>query len=524
MMAAGETWHERWRGAAIALFALVTSAVFVYRQGMAEPDAVVMAAGMAMGMGANGDFSDALLYGRHLSPGMYFIVRALYPLFFDFPAHMMGFLNGLSIVCFAGLAWLLYRLFRASMTPTAATAALLILVTTPLVWEAGTSFHPLIPATFLLAASALAWRRYDAPRPRVAWLVASALMAALALVIRVEIVWVMPAALTAVLARPGRARRVVALCAVFVVAGVVYAAVLQLTAGERAPAQSLRNYASLIHGMYASSFSLRSLTRTGTWMVLGMGAATLAAVAYVLLRFLETRRRSAGDEARTTTARVIIALVWILPAVLFWLPQPTPILRHYFVSTIGLAWLAGCLVPHAWSARRVYLVALAVVAVNLALPEAGYRLYNRAHPEAPKTANGAFFYYHQQIETRITRQRDMARAVIDEMFAAGSPGAFAQVDWEGYAYVVYALYTRAPDAERITGMHPAPHTTYYVYRSEGAELRLMQTVGLARGIGKDAVATAATQATADGLPLFLSRDALLAGIDPAALGPGVVVY
>jgi hypothetical protein len=521
----GEPGNERLRAASIALFAFAMGAAFVYRQGMAEPDSVVMAAGMAMGMGTEAQFGDALLYGRQVSPGMYFVARALYPLFFDTTAHLMGFLNWLSIASFAGLAWLLYRFFRSSMTPTAATAALLVLVTTPLVWESSTYFHPLVPAAFLLAASALAWRRFDAAQTRIAWLVPCALLAALALVIRVEIVWGVPAALVAILAKPGRVRRLAAFAAVAAVSVAAYAVVSRLIAGEASSAgHSLRSYASMIHGMYAWSASLGAMKRSVPWMVMGMGVATLAAVGLALANFLTARRNGTGDETRATTTRIVVALVWVLPAIAFWLPQPTPILRHYFLSAIGLAWLAGCLVPREWSPRRIYLVALAIAVLNLALPEAAYRAYNRANADAPKTANGAFFYYHAQTEARIARQRTMARQVMETMQAAGSPGAFAQVDWEGYAYMAYEIYTRAPDARRITYTHLAPRTAYYVFRSDGAELRLIQTVGLARGAGKDAVTTTATEAAASGLTLFLSRDALLAGIDPASLAPGVVVY
>jgi len=522
----GDDRKSEWlRGASIALLALATRAAFVYRQGMAEPDSVVMAAGMAMGMGTETQFGDALLYGRQVSPGMYFVARALYPLFFDSPAHLMGFLNWLSIASFAGLAWLLYRFFRGAMDPTTATAALLVLVTTPLVWESSTYFHPLVPAAFLLAGSALAWRRFDAAALRIAWLLPSALLAALALVIRVEIVWVVPAALAAIMVEPGRARRLVAFAVVAAVSVAAYAVVSRLIAGEASSAgHSLRSYASMIHGMYAWSASLGAMKRSVPWMVMGMGVATLAGMGVTLANFFARRHNLTSDEGSATTARVIVALLWILPAIAFWLPQPTPILRHYFLSAIGLAWLAGCLVPKAWSPRRIYATALAIAALNLALPEAAYRVYNGSHPDAPKTANGAFFYYHAQTEARIARQRTMARQVMETMQEAGSPGVFAQVDWEGYACVVYELYTRAPDARRITGTHPVPNTTYYVFRSNGAELRLMQTVGLARGAGKDAVATTAAEAAADGLPLFLSRDALIAGIDPASLAPDAVVY
>lgn len=501
----------------LAALVLATRIPFVYQAGMGEPDSVAMAAGMAKGMTTAADIGDTFVYGRQVSAGMYLFTGFVYPKLFADPRHLIAFLNWLSVASFALMMWPLYALFRRSMPAHAAALAVLLAAFSPLIWESSTYFHPLVPASLLLLVSLVCARRIGRSTRGIAFLALTAIAASAAFLIRTEVIFVVPALLVGPLLSKRKLRNTVLACGLGAWTALAYVAVQRLLPGAvETSTHNIASYVRMMWELYSVGFSIPGLTRSVTWAVLGIGVGGLAAAAWGLLVWF--RRRPVGG------GELITALVWVLPAVLFWLPQPTPILRHYFLSTFGVAWLVGALVLSRLSARRAAAVAAAVALASIVIPEAAYRSYNATHPESAKEPHGAFFYYHGRTGARIARYRGLARDLVAAVRNT-PPGAAVQVGWEGYAYVLDEMYTDTRGAARLSRVRDNPNVTYDRYSFEGGELRLIQAIRLTEGapptvIVRDLV----TRAHAEGFRVFLPAEVGAVGLSSDGLGFDVTTY
>ena len=435
--------RERYQLWLLVLLAVVTRALFIYRSGAPEPDTVAMIAGMAMGMSGHVSAGDALLYGRAVNPGMHMLAVRLFPLFLG-PQHLLPFLNWLTVACASLTLLPFYSLIRPYLSHRVALASLVLWILTPIVWESGTFYHPLVPAMLLLLLALVLARHIDSTARGISAFVLVTLLASLAFLVRVEVFFVWPGLLALTLTSRRRGRDTSILLAVSVIVGLIYM-VEARGVGSSAGSPSTAGFVKTASGLYTSTFNLRGLPRSATWMVLGMGVMTLAACVWGM------RRRPDGN-ARLLTA----ALAWSLPSMIFWLPQPTPINRHYLLATMGIVVVLGVLLLSRVSARRLMALTIGVASLNLLVPDLAYRTYNARH--VPKTAHGSFFYYHSMASRQIeTDARDAQR--IATCNTAGttqsSPRSCALVHWEEFAHVAYAL---SVNGRRVT---PGPVTTVF---------------------------------------------------------------
>ncbi len=511
---------------ALMLLVLATRVVFMYRGGMPEPDSVVMAAGMAKALAPGIGVGDATLYGRQLSPAMYAFTDIVYPLLFKSPAHMIAFLNWLGVLATSVLVWPLFVLLRTHMPRHAAVGTVLMVAFSPVVWEWGTYFHPLGPACLLLfLAMRCAMGVGRSPRG-LGWCAGMLIASAAALAIRVDVLSVAPAILIwAVLSPTGRRRNVLLVLTSLVFSIGCYLLVLgAMPDSSDANAHGLGSYTTMLRNMYVHSFSLSGLTRSVTWAVLAMGAGAIIAALVGLVRYLTSLRARASRRWSSRHARVVAGLVWVLPALLFWLPQPTPIMRHYVLPSIGIAWLVGYLVLRHMSPRRSFAVAMTIIAVGLLVPEAAYRSYNAAHPDDVKWPHGSFFYQQQFQRERITRHASMATDVLTAATSDGN-GAAVLVDWTGYAYVLYEMYTGPGDVEKVSQTRDNPNVSEERFSLERGTLRVVHGIRLTP---ESSPALAARRhlvdAQRDGLRVFVPGEAAAAGLSAGGLGFDVFTY
>jgi hypothetical protein len=332
----------------LALIAFLARALFIYRDAMPDPDALMMAAGMALDM--NGDLpgGDALLYGRHVSPGYAFLVRAVYPLFFDDASSIVACLNWSTAILSALTASTMFLLARRYLARAAAAAAAAIWIGNPVAWESGTYFHTVVPSTlFLLVAMLLAFR-IGRSRRGVAYYVATVLCAVAAFLTRTEIVFAGAALLLWTLTSKRARRDTLVLVSMAAIVLAVYALVLAAIARESTlPSGGFHAYTS----WYAASFSPRGLDRSAVWAAFSIGIASVAAVLVAMVR----RRGTLYASGRGRLA--MFACAWALPSVLFWMLTPVPILRHFYVATVGSRgwWESSCcrtrVAPVRWPLR-----------------------------------------------------------------------------------------------------------------------------------------------------------------------------
>jgi hypothetical protein len=360
---------------------------------------------------------------------MHLLAVRIFPLFLG-PRDLLPFLNWLTVAC-ASLSLLpFYALIRPHLGHRIAIACLVLWMLAPIVWEAGTFYHPLIPAMFLLLlALVLARRIARTGRGGIAFVLV-ALLSSVAFLVRVEICFVWPGLLAWTLTSRRRWRDTGILLCVSIMVGITYLLESRGVASSGASPTAM-GFVKSTSGLYTSAFNLRGLPRSMTWMILGVGVMTLAACVAGILK------KPAGN-SRLLTA----ALCWSVPSIIFWLPQPTPINRHYLLATMGIVVVLGILVLSRLTGRRLVAAILTIGAFNLAVPDVAYRLYNAAHTGGPKTAHGSFFYFHstaaRQIEKDAHDAQRISTCAISGM-TESAPRSCALVRWEEFAHVAYEL-------------------------------------------------------------------------------------
>lgn len=491
---------------------LITRYAFLCRGGMGEPDSVVMAAGMAQWMSSHGSFGEAFLYGRQMNPGVYFIFRFLYPVFFHDPSHVIGFLNWFNLLCASLLSAVLYFVARKLFDRWVASACCLIVLFSPLVWEVGTYFHPVVAAALLLFLSYLAWCRISRTLAGIVFYVLACILFAAAMIVRIEVVFVVPAVIVgALVSRKGSVRKAL-LFGILLVAEIAYAAVLRTVSHQATMAHSgFSQYAwARIEG-YFVSMTPAAIARTSIWASFGIGVATsflgLCAIVSMLIRRARAPMTLPGGRHAPADGRaLLVALIWILPSLVFWLPVPGPIVSHYFFVTLGAGWLIGEGFLRGTSPWRGASLTAAVIALNLLVPEIGYGFYNAHYPGSSKYPNGSFFLGHRAIERQISTYADLQSKFLAALRDKEHPrGVFVAGNWETYGYVNYAM-AQAGRFERPPGFAFDRGVTTRTYWIEGREVRLALVTWYTNNPAIELLFGSVRQAESDDFLIFLPTE------------------
>jgi hypothetical protein len=505
MHESGTTTKRRLKRAAFLLglgtIVLATRLALLYRHGSPEPDSLAMATGMTMALHGAIPWRDAFLYGREGSPGMFLVGRFVYPVFFREPGHLLPFLNAVTVLASVAMVWPAYAIARRFGSAWTAAALVLIAMVAPAVWELSTYFHPTVPAVALLLFAIHAGLDGGGSRASVVRSIAAVVLGAAAVLCRVHMLFALPGLIVAACLSTRRGRNLFLLATALALAGVGYA-VLQTAVAkpESGASRGVVQYASMIVGMYAHGFSMAGLSRTVVWTVSGLGVATVAAIPWTLVA-----GRKPGDRGDRSRHAALIGIAWALPSLLFWLPQPVPILRHVVLPTFGIALaLAGPL--NRLPARQLLAAVLVIVAGNIAIPELAYRAYNARHPGATKTPHGAVFSFHEVMRARIDRFDRAASDVIRVTGSPGSGGAVVLAQWGAYAHVLYDL------ALANGGLRPVSTSSFFEsvqdrrYRSGDRDFRFILYVYFEDPELKDQGVALIRNAVASGYGAFVPRE------------------
>jgi hypothetical protein len=502
----------------LVLFALATRLAFLYRGGTGDADAMVMAAGMARGLAPGIPFTETLTYGRQTGPLIYVLFRCVSPLLAGDAARVLPLLNLLGALAASLLAWPLYAVFRGSLSrPVSAAAAALVLMT-PLVWEVGTYFHPITLAALFLGLAMLTWKRIGSTWHGRAYGAFTALLGAAALLTWAEIALVMPAILVSAALADHRRRDLVRLAALMASAAALFLTVVLLIEGRTEGTPT--DLATYVRRFADAYFRLDAVPRSLVWSVLAMGAGTVALAAVSGGRALASIRRT-GSRRPADRRRLLTALIWIAVPYLFWLSNPVPLMRHFFLVVPGMVWLLAQALPVRLPTGRLAAGLLILVAFNLVLPEALYRTYNRTHPADLKSPHGTFFGHHAATEERIGRYRELMDAIRRTSTTADGE-LLVQVDWEGFGYVTYGLAVM-PGLDPGFLVEPiAPGLTARRYSLGLGDLRLVMTAAPPVAAERHALGECFRQALATGGTVMVSREA--ARTLEIKRSPGLWVY
>lgn len=456
------TWDRKdfLTATSLSAAASLAGALFLHRGGMSEPDSVVMAAGMAR-MAAGEPLVDCMLYGRYLNPGIYFLFRLLHPVFVRSPGDTILFLNILGILSFSLLNGLFYLILQRRFERTIAACCTMIAMLTPVFWESGTYFHPVVPALAMLAGAILLFGRISASPGGIIAFCAVTLLAAAATVMRNEVLLAAPALLAAALFST-RTRRNIGLVTIITLISVIVFVAVSRAISVAGQAGFFGRFSSGL----AASISFRGAVRTVPWAAMALGTASILAASWGVLKRIRNR------DTRTI---IIPAILWAAPA-LAWLLWPVPVLRHYFIAVPAIAFLLAGTVLEGRRKRTVITFTTIVILLNLGLPELLYRSYNSVRPDAAKEPHGTFFYRHSLVEDRIERYhllQEKVTAFIGPGTDRGSLCAVIPVNWEIYGYMIYCLAGRAE--QKAPGNDPATGIDSHDFQRWGRSIRLLQS-------------------------------------------------
>lgn len=487
----------------LILFALVTRLAFLYRGGTGDGDAMVMAAGMAGSIAPGAPFTESLTYGRQIGPGIYLLFRCVSPLLAGDASRVLPFLNTLGALSASLLAWPLYVAFRGSLSRPVSAAATVLVLMTPLVWEAGTYFHPITSAALLLGLAMLSWTQIGLTRKGLAYGMLMAFLGAASLLMWAEVVLAFPALLAAAALSDRGRRDLAAMAGLTVFAVATFLTVVFLIQGYTAGTPTdLATYVRRFAGAY---FRLDAVPRSLVWSALALGTGTIA-LAAVSGAIAFKKIRSAGSQCPEDRRRLVTAVIWIAVPYLFWLSNPVPLMRHFFLVVPGVVWLLARALPSRMSIGRLATGLLILVAINLLLPEALYRTYNRTHPADPKSLHGTFFGHHAATETRIARYHALMTS-IRQSAATGGDELLVQTDWEGFGYVTYGL-AALPGFDPDFAIEPiAPGLAARRYTVGPGSLRLVLTEAPPAAATRPVLIERFRQALASGEIVMVSSEA-----------------
>jgi len=292
-------------------------------------------------------------------------------------------MNGLSVVCSSACMVGLYLLFRQLSTPAIAAAATIVYSLTPCFWLGSVYGMPTLPALTLLVFSALAFgKAADQPQlrsPRFAGFIAlSALLAALAFLLKADMALSSGALLLALIAR-GRLRPALLACIVLIVGlgtviTVAYARHVALPVVEAAPkdTHAVGGFLSNWNGRFPFKWSLLTDPKNNAPITHASGTLLFAVCMLALLQgALSNRRR------RWITFG---AAAWGLGPMLFWGLKPGNSARHNLPAFPPLVFLAISMLFQLvdQSARRAWLL----IVMLLALGQMDLTGYNSVTPRA----------------------------------------------------------------------------------------------------------------------------------------------
>jgi len=499
----------------------ITRWIFLYRGGMPEPDSVAMAAGMARWFTSQIDFYDAFLYGRQLSPGIYFFFRIVYPAVFNDASHIIPFLNWIGLISSTLMVAPLYLIFRRRFDRRVTVGCILLILFSPLVWELGTFFHPIIPATLLFLLSFLAWNRISrSPAGAVSYLL-TYLLASASVIMRLEILLVAPALCTAVILSPDRRRDMARLFSLLPLVAATYLAVVRsISKPADIPYHDMWKFIQIFGENLRLLLSFTAIKRTIIWACAGIGVGSVALAVFGSITRAAGSRLKSDKETEKGLKDYLVAVVWMVPVLILWLPRPVPIMRHFFLVTPAAGWMAGETVLRRCSTRRIITLVFIAIVCNLAVPEIFYRSYNIAHPESKKTPNGSFFYYHQMEAEGILRNHAMQTNVLS-VFKKDSnnrdagivPGVFVAVTWDSYGYLLYAL-AQMNGIDRLPEITPDPGMYIRRYARGETEIRLALLEGYMTEPGLMNLLAQIETAGREGFRVFVPEEIVRTGIGP----------
>ncbi len=208
----------------------------------------------------------------------------------------------------------LYILLRRRFDRRVTTGCILLIIFSPLVWELGTYFHPIIPATLLLLLSLLTWEKIAWSPSGCFFCLLTYILASASVVMRAEVLLVTPALCAGVLLSRTRRRNFVRFCSVLPAVLITYLVIVQsISKPTDIPSHGLLQFVQTFGEGFRHSFSFAATRRSIIWACLGIGTGLVFVSAFGLIARPRNYLLKIGAEPDRDIKDSIVAIIWIAP-------------------------------------------------------------------------------------------------------------------------------------------------------------------------------------------------------------------
>ncbi len=415
----------------------------------------------------------------------------------------------------------LYGILRWRFPPGVAFAGVLMIVLSPIFLSLGTSFHPEIPSLALLAWSVYVF----GAAPRVGHRIAGAVLLFASLATRAGGALAIPPLLLVAALADRRAARGTPRILPWAVSAVVVAMIAFLLLIQSVSSQPGSGIWTFTRTWLPAMLSAaRAVPRNLPLASLSTGLGALALAVVGMLPLLRGRRPGMDPVTRDS---LIGAAALALLVLAFWLPNTVAAPRHFALLVPAVAWIACEAMRVRWAGAPLALMTAAILAANLAIPEALSAAMRLAQPTRSRWPIGTFFSSRQAMGREMARQRGLPALVLcgGAGNAEGPPGpcrgAFIQADWLGYGVIFNALARGGPDyplVEEIRLPGPSVERTYRVGNVDltilTADVRVEQAPGPVGDALRAILSAEILSAEAAGRTVAVPHELAAAGILP----------
>lgn len=438
----------------IFLFAAIVRP-YVYDDVVGEGDLTLVTNGLLLGSRIGFDAASSLHYGLSFSYGYYWFIYTVLPdsLFRHAEDVIMfinesGYVSALATLTFAAL--LVARLYGAFV----AACSIIIFGFSPMFLELATSGHPLLPAAALLFFGGYLLLLGEGLAPMWARVLVTALSGMVifaSLSVRADTALALPWLVFATREwKPDRTMlfNILARGVTVTAAFLVFLYVQRFFVSDTGSTGALGNFLSVF-------YQIRQVPKGVVALLIASGLITSLCVAAAFLL-----------KSRSLKHAAFLALLLIVPTLVFWLPNPLPS-RHFFFAIFGAAVFIGVALLAAGMQKKVLVpVAFAIVLSNQAMAEMVYPTivanYDWNYPmlgERRSTFHvplGAFHHNHNANQHLFTALREEGKAVAQ----LNHPKVIVFGD-----QITYIMMALLDSAERVEMKeNPSPKVSFEIQR------------------------------------------------------------
>jgi len=352
---------------------ILTRIFFLYYPFHGEPDVYRMSMGIHYNLLTGEGLFGSFLYGKSFSFGYYFTVFKIISVFPFFLKNLELLFIIITLVSSFLIIFFIINLFsRFSPSKLHLNIFLALWILSPVWWECTTYSHPIVPATALSLAGAICLKNaYNniSWKKSLIYFVFSCLLFFISFSFRAEVMLVTPALflLCVESARKDKSKLLLSVVSILL-AGIIFFIfqnyLIRLSATPTSDTLQKVSFSSftLLFNFLKHFASFTKVTKGIIAVIFAFGIVSIFFVPLGLYSAIK----------KGYYRYLIIMFLFIIPSLLFWLPNPTPF-RHFLLVIIGLASISSfCFSFFKQNVSIIFLII--TITGNVLLPESLHKL------------------------------------------------------------------------------------------------------------------------------------------------------